>query len=244
MDTLHTAFANASEIQMHHATRAKAQKLHDTLTAEYGKLTLSCVIDMNDTLVGWAVDYAADGDEKDPVEIYRGEKVPSLAVVLDTCAEEGIDPVPAEEEEAPRSSGSVVPEAYRARYRLDSSTGRSNGDWLAEQLANDTLNADGTLHMDDFIAVLERNSVPLTGKWAALRFGGGRGWQGRFRMNGRQVLEKMVTKAETYIDTTGHGVKPSTDWLTDMQAKHAKWLAKEAKREAAATEALKSAVAA
>jgi hypothetical protein len=241
MNTLHTAIENATDIQMHHATRAKAQKLADMLAAEYGKLTLSVVTDANDVLTGWAVIYAADGDIEDPVTIYEGPKVPSLAVLLDTCAEEGLDPT-VEEEEEPSAPGSVVPEKYRAEYRLNSSTGRSNGDWLAEQLANDTLDAKGNLVMDDFIAVLERNAGPLTGKWAALRFGGGRGWQGRFRMNGRQVLEKLVTKAQAYVDATGQTLTPSADWLADMATKHGKWLAKEAKREAAATEAVKTAV--
>jgi len=227
-------------IAMHHATRAKAEKLATTLEAEYGRLSLGVATDDNDVVTGWIVTFAADTDEEQ--EIYSGGKVPSLAVVLDTCAEEGIDPTPAEEEEAPRVSGSVVPESYRSLYRLASTTGRSNGDWLAEQLAIDTLDGKGNFVMDDFVAVLERNAVPLTGKWAALRFGGGRGWQGRFRMNGRQVLEKMVCKAQTYVDAAGTSHKPSAEWLADMAAKHGKWLAKEAKREAAATEAVKSTV--
>jgi len=227
-------------IAMHHATRAKAEKLATTLEAEYGRLSLGVATDDNDVVTGWIVTFAADTDEEQ--EIYSGGKVPSLAVVLDTCAEEGIDPTPAEEEEAPRVSGSVVPESYRSLYRLASTTGRSNGDWLAEQLAIDTLDGKGNFMMDDFIAVLERNAVPLTGKWAALRFGGGRGWQGRFRMNGRQVLEKMVVKTRAYVDSTGSTLRPSDEWLADMETKHAKWLAKEAKREAAALEAVKSTV--
>ncbi len=228
-----------SGITMHHATRAKANKLATTLLAEYGRLSLDATT-ANDTVTGWVVTFDKGGDEEQ--EVYSGDKVPSLAVILDTCAEEGIDPTPAEEEEEPSVSGSVVPEAYRSLYRLASTTGRSNGDWLAEQLAIDTLDANGNLNLDDFVAVLERNAVPLTGKWAALRFGGGRGWQGRFRMNGRQVLEKMVVKTRAYVDSTGSTLRPSDEWLADMTAKHGKWLAKEAKREAAALEAVKSTV--
>ena len=237
--TTNEQIAFAPEVTMHHATRTKAAKLATTLAAEYGRLTLLPIVD-NDTAVGFRVVFDHGGEEEQ--EIYTGDKVPGLALVLDTCAEEGIDPTPIEEEEEPRVSGSVVPAKYRDEYRLASTTGRSNGDWLAEQLANDTLDGKQNFVMDDFIAVLERNAVPLTGKWAALRFGGGRGWQGRFRMNGRQVLEKMVCKAQTYVDVAGASHKPSAEWLADMGAKHAKWLAKEAKREAAATEAVKSAV--
>lgn len=227
------------EVTMHHATRGKAAKLATTLAAEYGRLVLLPIVD-NGSAVGFRVVFDHGGEEEQ--EIYSGDKVPSLALVLDTCAEEGLDPTPTEEEEEPRVSGSVVPEKYRSEYRLNSTTGRSNGDWLAEQLAIDTLDGKGNFVMDDFVAVLERNAVPLTGKWAALRFGGGRGWQGRFRMNGRQVLEKLVCKAQTYVDAAGTTHTPSAEWMTDMQTKHGKWLAKEAKREAAATEAVKTAV--
>lgn len=240
--TEQTAAPFAPGITMHHATRAKADKLWTMLASEYPRLDFSAHADANDVLTHFTVIFDRHGE--DEVEVYTGPKVPSLALILDTCAEEDLDPSAPEEEEddAPRVSGSVVPEKYRADYRLNSTTGRCNGDWLAEQLANDTLDAKGNLVMDDFVAVLERNAVPLTGKWAALRFGGGRGWQGRFRMNGRQVLEKLVCKAGVYVDATGQQLTPSAEWMADMSAKHAKWLAKEAKREAAATDAVKSAV--
>lgn len=237
--TTNEQIAFEPEVTMHHATRGKAAKLATTLAAEYGRLTLLPIVE-NDSAVGFRVVFDLGGDEEQ--EVYSGDKVPGLALVLDTCAEEGIDPTPIEEEEESRVSGSVVPAKYRDEYRLASTTGRSNGDWLAEQLANDTLDSEGKLNLDDFVAVLERNGVALTGKWAALRFSGGRGWQGRFRMNGRQVLEKHVVKTGVYIDTTGGALKPSEAWMTDMGAKHVKWLAKEAKREAAATEAVKTAV--
>lgn len=231
----------APGISMHHATRAKALKLATTLAAEYPRLTLTAIADDNDVCAGFRVVFAEDTDEEQ--EIYEGPKVPSLAVILDTCAEEDLDPSAVDEDEdEPKASGSVVPEAYRAKYRAESSTGRCNGDWLAEQLAMDTLDHEGKLNVDDFVAVLLNNGINLTGKWAMLRFSGGRGWQGRFRMNGRQVLEKAVAKSGVYADTTGTRHVPDEDFLADMRTKHAKWLAKEAKREAAATEAVKSTV--
>lgn len=240
MATEPTSTDFAPSVNMHGNTRKAATKLAAMLAAEYPRLTMEATTDSNDTLTGFVVTFGKDAEDEQ--EIYTGPKVPSLALLLDICAEEGLDPSAPEEEEAPRASGSVVPEKYRSEYRLNSSTGRSNGDWLAEQLALDTLDAKGNLVMDDFIAVLERNNVPLMGKWASLRFGGGRGWQGRFRMNGRQVLEKLVCKARAYVDATGTTLTPSEEWLADMGAKHAKWLAKEAKAEAAANAAVKSAV--
>ncbi len=239
MTTNSTLIAFEPEVTMHHATRTKAAKLVQTLIAEYPRLALLPIVD-NGSAVGFRVVFARGTDDEQ--EIYSGDKVPSLALVLDTCAEEEFDPSAPEEDDEPRISGSVVPTKYRDEYRTASTTGRSNGDWLAEQLANDTLNAEGKLNLYDFIAVLERNGVALNGKWARLPETGVCGWQGRFRMNGRQVLEKQVVKAGVYIDATGGALKPSEEWLADMGAKHAKWLAKEAKREAAATEAVKTAV--
>jgi hypothetical protein len=230
----------APGIIMPKATRAKAEKLYTTLVAEYPRITFEAVVDGNDVCTGFAATFGKDAEDEHT--LYEGAKVPSLAVLLDTCAEEGLDPTLPEEEDEPRVSGSVVPEVYRAKYRTESSTGRSNGDWLAEQLAMDTLNGDQTLMLDDFRAVLLNNGIAMTGKWAMLPETGGRGWQGRYRMNGRQVLEKQVTKAGVYYDTTGTAHTPSEEWLTTMRTKHAKWLAKEAKREAAATAAVKSAV--
>ena len=238
--TTETTQTFAEGISMHHATRAKAAKLQTTLMAEYPRLTLVARPDENDALRDFEIVYAM-GTEEAQV-ILTTEKVPSLALVLDTVSEEGLDPTLPEEEEAPRVSGSVVPEAYRSRYRAESSTGRSNGDWLAEQLANDTLDGEGKLNLDDFVAVLERNGVDMSGKWAQLRFTGARGWQGRFRMNGRQILEKQVAKTGEYFGSVGPAIKPDASFLQEMRTKHAKWLAKEAKREAAATEAVKSTV--
>lgn len=238
--TTETTQTFAEGISMHHATRAKAAKLQTTLMAEYPRLTLVARPDENDTLRDFEIIYAM-GTEEAQV-ILTTEKVPSLALVLDTVSEEGLDPTLPEEEEAPRASGSVVPEAYRSRYRAESSTGRCNGDWLAEQLAADTLDHEGKLNLEDFVAVLERNGVDMSGKWAQLHFTGARGWQGRFRMNGRQILEKMVAKTGQYFGSVGDAMTPSEDFLADMRTKHAKWLAKEAKREAAATEAIKSTV--
>lgn len=236
----------APAFQMHHATRAKATKLAAMLAAEYPRLTLvvgeaqdSDHPDYERAARSFHVVFALDTDDEQTV--YEGEKVPSLAAILDECAEQDIDPTAPEEEEEPKHSGSVVPEAYRTLYRTVSSTGRSNGDWLAERLAMDTLRVD-TLDIEAFIAILLNNGVAMTGKWAEMRFSQTPGWRGRFRMNGRQVLEKMVLKARSYADLTGASHTPSDQWLADMTSKHEKWLAKEAKAEAAATESIKSSV--
>jgi hypothetical protein len=52
-------------------------------------------------------------------------------------------------------------------------------------------------------------------------------------MNGRQVLEKTVAKTGIVKDAQGTAVTPPEDFLATMRSKHAKWLAKEAKVQAA-----------
>lgn len=242
-----TSIEFAPAIRMHHATRAKAAKLQATFAAEYPRLTLRAMEgeQIDHEIYGYEAEgfeVVIDADTDEEEAIYAGDKVPSLAEILDYCAENEIDPTKDDEDEEPRASGSVVPEAYRAKYRAESTTGRSCGDWLAEQLAADTLDGKEKLVMEDFIAILEANDVDLTGKWAQMRYGQTPGWQGRFRMNGRQVMEKLVTKRAIYRNHTGEALVPPADWLEAMRAKHAKWLAKEAKAEAAAAEAIKQAV--
>lgn len=226
----------APTIQMHHATRTKATKLMATFAAEYPALTLSVtpgsVVDHEDythAVGAFVVTAEIEGEE---TTIAEGDKVPSLAAVLDACIEMDIDPS-ADEDDEPTHSGSVVPEIYRKLYREISTTRRSCGDWLAEQLAIDTLDVKGKLNVDDMVAILEANGVNLSAKWAQMRFTQTAGWQGRFRMSGRQVMEKLVAKSGVYIDHTGTEHAPDGKWMVAMRTKHAKWLEKEAKREAA-----------
>lgn len=145
------------------------------------------------------------GVEDDDV-IAEFDKVPELADVLETCADAEIDPAGEEEEE--ERGGNIVGEKYRQLYREVSTTGQSNGDWLAERLTADTTNADGKMNLDDLLAIFERNGVDLSAKWALARFTQSPGWRGRFRMSGRNVLEKIVARDGVYFDGTGAKVTP------------------------------------
>lgn len=215
------------ELKMHHATKAKAEKLVAMLAAEYPALTLNEVAREDDAerLDHFTVTHA-DGET-----IYEGPKVPELADLLETCEDMDLDPEThsEEDEEELKVSGSVVPENYRRTYREVSSTGQSCGDWLAEQLAMDTLDAAGKFVVGDFDAILNNNEVDMTGKWASLPQSGQKGWIGRYRMNGRQVLEKAVLISGVYKDATASVHFPPTEWLQTMAAKHAKWLERETK---------------
>jgi hypothetical protein len=222
----------APGIKMHHATRAKAAKLAAMFLAEYPKLTLECTTEEDgddERCTGFVVEHS-EGDEP----IYEGEKVPNIADVLDACADAGLNPE-ADEEEAdePKISGSVVPESYRQIYALASTNGQTCGDWLAEILVLWTHSSKGFM-ADYFTEVLNANGVDMTKPWAKLPTSGQKGWIGRYRMNGRQVLEKSVALTGELYDHAGHGHDAPEDFLTTMRAKHGKWLAKIAKAEAAA----------
>lgn len=228
----------APGIAMHHATRAKATKLMVLLAAEYPKLQLLCDTEEDDSGKERAIGFEVEFDGEDEL-IYEGEKVPSIAELLDACADRELDPQADEEE--PKVSGSVVPEAYRTLYKQVSSNGQSNGDWLAEWLVAATNGVNG-FNADDFRAICEANHMDLTKGWALLPTSGQPGWQGRYRMNGRQVMEKIAAKQGFILDAQGEPHKLPMAFWEQLQAKHAKWLAKQEKIEAAQLASIKEAV--
>jgi len=216
-------------VRLHHKTREKAEKLQSMLAAEYAAMTLVAEAMEGDIKVrGWTI---AHEDGVNVIEC--ADEIPSIAEILDACADMELNPETEAEEEAPKASGSVVPETYRALYREKSSNGQTCGDWLAETLVHLTHGTEG-FHVDDFTAILETNNVDMTSAWAKLPFSGQKGWIGRYRMNGRQVLEKLVALTGT-LKTPHHGDQtPPEDFLTSLRAKHEKWLTKQRKEAEAA----------
>ena len=223
----------APSIRMHHATRAKAARLAAMLNAEYPQLSLIAVEGDEIDHEVYEHDLGAFEVTIDEEEVvWTGDKVPELADVLDACAAADIG-LNEDEEEEPEYRSTVVPHKYREIYREVSSTGQSNGDWLAERMTADTTDADGKMNLDDLLAIFDANGVDLNAKWALARFTQSPGWRGRFRMSGRNVLEKIVARDGVYFDGTGAKVTPHAEWMEAMAEKHAKWLAKEAKAAAA-----------
>jgi hypothetical protein len=228
-NTTNTPIAEVATTQLHHARKGKAEKLDAILRAEYPALELFAVLDTDTDRVSAFV-VSAESDEGTTEVLYEGEAVPELADLLEAAEDLGIDPEAGDSEET--VSGSVVDEVYRQRYALASSTGQSCGDWLAEQLANDTLGKEG-FRVADFQAILDHNGVDQSGRWARLPESYQKGWVGRWRMSGRQVLEKQVALSGVYLDPTGAKLLPEAGWLAAMQRKHEKWLAKQRKLEEA-----------
>lgn len=234
-----------AEVTMHGNTRKAADRLASLLEAEYPALRLVPQAPENEDgkfrLVAWSVLHMGDAtDEAEGTEVYHGDKLPSVAELLDACEDEGLDPEYTSEEEEPEASGSVVADEYRRLYKEASSNGQTCGDWLAERLVDDTHGADG-FNPEDFTQILSNNGVDLSAKWAKLPYSGQKGWVGRYRMNGRQVLEKVIALRGIYVDGIGTEVTPPLGWLADTRAKHAKWLEKERKAIAAAEAAVRTA---
>lgn len=244
-NTTNTARIEAlANTQLHHATKGKAAKLAAMLDAEYPAIQLVPRFNDDETkVVGWdakwfgPISYTPDdGSDKatyvteDGLDLLESDKLPELADLISACEEQDLDPEAIDAPEKP--SGSVVDETYRRQYRESSTTGQSCGDWLAEWLAGKTL-VGGKLDVEAFDAILNANSVDLTKPWARAKESGTRGWQGRYRMNGRQVMEKIVAKHGWVNDEEGQPVTVPDDAIAVLRDRHAKWLAKEVKREEA-----------
>lgn len=125
----------------------------------------------------------------------------------------------------PRVSRSVVPKAYKKDYAARGNAANC-GDWLAKALDGyfDVLDEKGRttgFDSDAFTGFLSDNEVQLNGKWATLPTSGQKGWIGRYRMNGRQQLEKVVL-AKGSMTIGGAVVEAPEHWLLDMATKHPK----------------------
>lgn len=230
------------QAKAHHATKAKAERLMAAFEADYPMLALEIHEGEQINEDQWeiaafvAVFHDPNGDyEETRVVLIESAKVPDLADVLDATIEQeiDIDEFQPEEEES-KASGSIVKDTYRLQYKANSSNGQTCGDWLAEWLTNETFDHVTGFNVDDFQAVLDHNNVPQDAPWARLKDSDQKGWRGRWRMNGRQALEKAVALAGEIYTTTGARQDVPEDALAALQGKHQKWLDKQHKLQAAA----------
>lgn len=218
---------------IHHATRAKAERLATMLEAEYPRLSIAPTHNEDGSqIMAWVAMH--DGN----VQMATYPKVPELADLLDAAEQLGLD-VDSDEDEQ-KDSGSVVPAHYRAQYREASTNGQTCGDWLAEWLVAETHGIDG-FNVEEFTAIANANRLDMSAKWAKLPESGQKGWIGRYRMNGRQALEKEVSLSGFVTDARGTDHAIPADALDALRGKHAKWIAKETKRREAILAAIKEA---
>lgn len=95
----------------------------------------------------------------------------------------------AAEPEEDKVGGSVVKDKYRAIYAERGHPSHC-GDWLADILNNLCI-ANGQTDMGRFSAICELNGVNMS-KYKT----SGNGWQGRYRMTGRNLLARKLFSAE------------------------------------------------
>ncbi len=121
-------------------------------------------------------------------------------------------------------SGNVVPEKYKTEYKARGNAAHC-GDWLAIWLdgkfeIRDPAEKKPIFDADGFTEFLVANDVDMTGKWINLPTSGQKGWAGRYRMNGRQKLEKVVAVRGT-VKWQGKDVKVPKPDLAILRRKHA-----------------------
>lgn len=151
----------------------------------------------------------------------------ALKEALDACEEQGLDPSVApegEEADEDEPTGRVIVAArYKAEY---AARGNPNhcGDWLAGfmdgMFTKGMIDGKPLFDHEGFAAFLVKNGVELTGKWAALPESGQKGWQGRYRMNGRQKLEKVIVERGSVIHPDGTEIKVPADFLGALAKRH------------------------
>lgn len=97
-----------------------------------------------------------------------------------------------DEEEGPKS---VVPSKYRQKY-AEQGHARHCGDALARALNDRCLDEKGKFQLASFEAICKLNGVDLS-KYNRTN----KGWAGRLRMTGRNLLAKVVYEAEGVLKT-------------------------------------------
>lgn len=207
-----------TEIKMHHATRAKYEKLQALLAAEYPALIIEARGDEIGKLDHFRTYWrpTIEASDSETLEVLTTKKVPELADIFAACEDADLDPEAIEVEEP--FAGTVVADHYKKEYAARGNAANC-GDWMANML--DGRFGDPFDH-ELFTAFLIKNGVPMTGKWADLPNSGQNGWKGRYRMNGRQKLDIIVATRGTLILEDGKVVKADLKWLEEMLHKHPK----------------------
>lgn len=113
--------------------------------------------------------------------------------------------------------GTVVADKYRAKY-AEAGHATHCGDWLAETINGIVLNKEGT-NIELFEMICNLNGVEMT-KYKRE----GRGWEGRFRMTGRNLMAKRVFLAggKLVLPQTIHGgaLQATPEWMDTMSKRY------------------------
>ena len=194
-----------------------AAELEKMLRAEYPALTLE--YDGND--------YSVRHNE---ALLFESPDLPSLAGILEVCEDSEIDPTEGLDDEQPEVV--VVKAKYKVEYAARGNPDNC-GDELAQLLDGMFVTQKGedpeAFDWQVFESFLVLNGVDISGKWATLPSTGSRGWQGRYRMNGRQKLEQVIAERGTVILLDKREIKMSAETIETFRERHSRVLEKRAK---------------
>lgn len=118
----------------------------------------------------------------------------------------------AADEAEPEPAGSVVAQKYRAIY-AEMGHPTHCGDWLAQLLNNLCITDKNGTDMERFKMIMEANGVNMS-KYKT----SGNGWQGRYRMTGRNLVARKVFETGKLLEPDSDGTiiaeyKAPKDWL-------------------------------
>lgn len=119
-----------------------------------------------------------------------------------------------------REGSVVVAERYKAEYRARGDASGC-GDWLHQTLkrfSSEYTDHEGNSRIafdePSFTKMLVNNGIEIKGKFAQMPIHGGKGWEGRYRMNGRQMLESPLLRAKgvLVLEDGSEVVMPQEDY--------------------------------
>lgn len=154
---------------------------------------------------------AGDNPHIPPEGEEETDEIHAAAVAWDDAWDAAAD---ATESAKPTHTGSVVSDRYRAKY-AEAGHPTTCGDWLATTINNLCLNKGGT-NLEIFEIICTMNGVDLS-KYNRTS----KGWQGRFRMTGRNLLAKKVYAAEGVLKTPDREFKATAEWMAEQKYKQA-----------------------
>lgn len=161
-----------------------------------------------------------DGTEEEtftPDEgVLSDESVEAEAAAL---AEVGEDVTDQGEADKPNS---VVAEKFKLKYIENAKAAgwkgkaakRSNWDWLAQTIAANCLGEKEKIDIGQFCALLEANGVDHA-KWPNRN----KGWEGRLRMTGRVVLQRIVADSGVLKLADGSEAAAPEEWRARFKSK-------------------------
>ena len=136
--------------------------------------------------------------------------------------EQGVEGPQDQTEEEEKVVNTVVHEKYKNQYVANAAAlgetkkaaKRSNWDWLAQRIAEECLDEKGKISITGFTELLDLNGVDHS-KWTNRN----QGWEGRFRMTGRVVLQKVVANTGVLVARNEHRLEAPLPFIEKYKTK-------------------------